>query len=90
MSDFCWVYVTRDPQVGNRLQAAIASDLPQLLQSSTNREILYYRQFCTTLDALAHKLLLTSVESDTLYDIIRNMNPTTQDLRKDFDTHIYN
>ncbi|MDL2208658.1 hypothetical protein LJB97_03455 [Parabacteroides sp. OttesenSCG-928-O15] len=87
MNDPCWVYIIRDPKAENRLQAALAANLPQLLRDSADREIIYYRQFVTTLDAVAHKLLLSTVETDTLYDIIRNMNPTIYNLRKDFEIH---
>ncbi|MDL2244796.1 hypothetical protein LJC54_04750 [Parabacteroides sp. OttesenSCG-928-J18] len=86
MNDYCWIYITRDPQAGNKLQVAMAIDLPQLLRESSGREVIYYRQFSTTLDAIAHKLLLMNVENETLYYIIRQMNPAMQDLRKDFDT----
>lgn len=84
MNHFCWVYITRDPQAENKLLAAIADDLPQMLRDSAERQVIYYRQFNNTLDAVAHKLLLTNLENNSLYDLIRSLNPTVSDLREDF------
>lgn len=82
--DFCWVYVTRNIQPDQELHIGIAANLPALLIESKDKEILYFRQFASTLDALAHKLLLTNVSSETLYRMIRENNPSLRNLSEDF------
>lgn len=84
MNDFCWVYIIRVSEVGDKLQVAIAPDLPRMLRDSARHQIVYYRQFSTTLDAVAHKLLLTSLENDSLQELIRSVNPEMRNLQQEF------
>jgi len=82
--DYCWVFIARDNDVPRQLHIGMATDLPQLLQDNAEREILYYRQFSTTIEGLGHKLFLVNVENETLWQTIRGMNPTGRDLKEEF------
>lgn len=83
-NDYCWVFITRDNDTPRQLHIGIAMDLPELLRDNAEREILYYRQFSTTIEGLSHKLFLVNVESETLWQMIRGMNPAGRDLREEF------
>lgn len=85
INDLYWVYITCDPRADNRLQAALAPDLTRMLRDSAHRPVIYYRQFPITLDAVAHKLLLGSLEKETLNHLIRSVNPAMTDLREEFE-----
>ncbi|MDH6313598.1 hypothetical protein M2137_002388 [Parabacteroides sp. PFB2-10] len=81
---YCWVYIDREKGTDHPLCIRSAETFSQVLQESDGCELLYFEQFNSTDEGLAHKQLLNTLSSKGLYHTIRYYNPTFRDLHEDF------
>ncbi|MDH6312682.1 hypothetical protein M2137_001457 [Parabacteroides sp. PFB2-10] len=82
--DYCWVFITREKHSPQHIYIGMVANLPQLFRDNADKDILYYRQFATTVEGIGHKLFLSHIKEETLWHTIRGMNPEGRDLRKEF------
>ncbi|MDH6344301.1 hypothetical protein M2480_003188 [Parabacteroides sp. PFB2-12] len=80
----CWVFIYREDEKAYRLQIGFSRGLPQMLAQSIGKTLLYYRQFPSTDDGLAHKLLLENLSSDSLHQRILRTNAQLNNLLQEF------
>ncbi|MDH6314242.1 hypothetical protein M2137_003041 [Parabacteroides sp. PFB2-10] len=80
----CWVFICRGNEEEHRLQIGFSRTLPQMLAQSIGKSLLYYRQFPSLDDGLAHKLLLKNLSGDSLLQRILRTNAQLKNLLQEF------
>ncbi|MDL2209065.1 hypothetical protein LJB97_05530 [Parabacteroides sp. OttesenSCG-928-O15] len=85
--NYCWVYVEREKGADNPLYIRYANTFSQVLQESGDHELLYFEQFNSIDEGLAHKQLLKKLSNKGLHHTIRYYNPAFRDLHEDFSLH---
>ncbi|HZJ74517.1 MAG TPA: hypothetical protein VFC87_06910 [Perlabentimonas sp.] len=53
----------------------------------TAQKLVYYRNYSSPFDALAHKFLLESLSAETVMHNIKQVNPTLNDLESEIKNH---
>ncbi|WP_277465450.1 hypothetical protein [Parabacteroides sp. PF5-6] len=80
----CWIYILRQRQTPGTMRITFSLMAKEMLQHAPQADLLYYRQFTQVAEALAHKLLLENLSTNSLYSYIQHINPEMKDLNTDF------
>ncbi|MDH6342342.1 hypothetical protein M2480_001660 [Parabacteroides sp. PFB2-12] len=83
-NNYCWVYIDREKGADNPLYIRYAETFSQVLQESGGHELLYFEQFDSLDEGLAHKQLLNKLSNRILQHTISYYNPAFRDLHEDF------